>query len=350
MNGSPELRALYDSLDYASIQQMITSREEESIQLEFKRMTPHFRKHLAKAISGFSIASGGIMIWGVDSAKGDDGADHAASEDPIPDAESVCQNMRAVTITATDPPVPGVEHRVIGHPSGRGFIVTFIPASDGGPHMATAGIGQFFRRNAIGHHPMGQAELADAFGREPRPMLRLKILKWEIHQVSHHADLHPKVAGRHSLLLGLENSGRGLAQFAGVQFTLAKASIWHVDTINRPFVDGCPLDTDPVDYSLTASTDSVIHPGTSLYYFRIGKQFEISLKPDGTPAISSEHSDFILPHVLNARRTQPRTASITCPAAELSQHTLSMQVEGMTAADWLKNARYEAGMRKLMRR
>ncbi|MBW9235526.1 ATP-binding protein, partial [Leptospira santarosai] len=65
---------------------MIDEQQEENLFLDFKlktdatssNLSKDDKKNYAKALSGFSNTSGGIIIWGVDCRKNEEGVDGAS--------------------------------------------------------------------------------------------------------------------------------------------------------------------------------------------------------------------------------------------------------------------------------
>lgn len=72
----------FDALTLESLVNYVTARQEENLTLDFKLIRPDLnqsadKKNLAKALSGFANSSGGLIVWGVDARKNDQGIDCA---------------------------------------------------------------------------------------------------------------------------------------------------------------------------------------------------------------------------------------------------------------------------------
>ncbi len=129
------------------------SNESESPYLDFKtnreggkpasRLTPQTRKVLAKAISAFANAEGGVLVWGVD-AKENKAVDLA----PVPQVSEFLHSLNNETGASVDPPVLGIEHHPIKQRGGKGagFVVTYIPMGNDRPHLAMLGVDQYLVR------------------------------------------------------------------------------------------------------------------------------------------------------------------------------------------------------------
>ena len=169
---SDSLRARFDAIDLKYIHLLVEEQEPETLHLEFKRIggDSSHKKHLAKAIAGFANADGGIVIWGIGTIKSDE-IDMASSLEPFADVNIIVGRFNRWTPDAASPVVEGVKHRVVEDEDGRGFICTFVPVSDAGPHMAKLGVNQYIKRCADRFLAMEHHDVADMFGRRPRPLL-----------------------------------------------------------------------------------------------------------------------------------------------------------------------------------
>ena len=65
------LKEWFESIDLQSLSDMVADGEQENLHLEFKTvnsatlMDKDDKKNFAKALSGFSNANGGLVIWGI---------------------------------------------------------------------------------------------------------------------------------------------------------------------------------------------------------------------------------------------------------------------------------------------
>ncbi len=72
------------------------------------------------------------------------------------------------------PVVDGVRHRALHVESDRGFLVTLVPESPRGPHMAKSGEDRYFKRSGDSFIRMEHFDVQDMFGRRARPYLQLQ--------------------------------------------------------------------------------------------------------------------------------------------------------------------------------
>ena len=106
----------YEALSIQRLQQYLAERQEENLHLEFKRVADpglanrDDRKNLACALSGFANASGGLVVWGVDARKNDDGIDCVVALPGMENVGALVTRLNQLTGEAVDPIVNGIQH------------------------------------------------------------------------------------------------------------------------------------------------------------------------------------------------------------------------------------------------
>lgn len=342
-----QLRALYDSLDYHAIKRMVEDKNEEGIHTEFKTFTRDTelvrddRNNLAKALAGFANASGGIVIWGVETESAPNSPDQAKAERPIANPDAMRVRMETVTVNATEPPVHGVTYRVVTRPDGKGFVLLLIPAADGEPRMAMLGHGRFFRRDPIGHHPMSQSEVGDMFGRRARPFLELLLqgIKCQVTQSNGPTDGYPaQMQLDCELFIGCMNSGRGLARFPGVRFTLQPHGEFIFDTMKHPpkVMTVIPSPTfGPRVIILAGGADSAIHVETDVPAFVITRNIRLERK-DGEMAFSDAVSDLTIEYTLSADGVPSKKGMLVVPSADIIKAMSAAKIQNMPIEEWFR--------------
>jgi hypothetical protein len=210
-----DLENLFKKLNLKGLKELVANGEPENLHLEFKtvnsaRLMPEDKKNFAKALSGFSNANGGLIIWGIYGAKNDDGVDCALELKTVDQVSLLLSNLETHTGQWVDPQVRGVHHRVIfsDRRADRGCVISFIPESDGGPHMSSFE-GRYYTRSGSSFYRMTHSQVADRFFRKRVPNLKLytrlssrKLMK--VHQ-EEYVDFE--------LIVGLENTGKGIAKY-----------------------------------------------------------------------------------------------------------------------------------------
>jgi DNA polymerase III delta prime subunit len=123
------------------IQSLVKDRAIETDILDFKRADQGNSKpgskssqddgvmrNLAKALSGFSNSSGGVVVWGVDCRKhGADDSDTVQQLVPIDNLKAFHTRINALLSEASDPPVVNTEICCVNVAEDSGFLILFIP-------------------------------------------------------------------------------------------------------------------------------------------------------------------------------------------------------------------------------
>lgn len=206
------LIAFYESIDLDMIESWVRYGQEEHLQLEFKllnvnSMSRDDRKNFAKCLSGFANSSGGIVVWGVKATKDDDGVDRAIGLEPIRNVTLFVSKLNEYTGQFVSPLVDGVRHKCVLSNMEDGFVVTLIPESSVGPHMAKGGEQRYYKRSGDSFYAMEHFDIADMFGRRKRPELSLVIQMYQKNSGTHHFRWYEVL-----IMLGIQNQGIGSAR------------------------------------------------------------------------------------------------------------------------------------------
>lgn len=224
MTENPALQAFFASLNTeADLEALRVAQHEEGLYVEFKRKsnpdegTPskNDKEHFSVALSGFANADGGVLIWGMGTAKAGDGIDRADSLHPIADHTTFAARLGDVLPNATQPIVQGVQIVPIAGTNGRGYVKCLVPASLMPPHRSVLSTHLYYRRTSSRHVRMEHYELEDVFGRRLRPSLQLQV------EFAARADGDPLEEIRLSVL----NVGRGVARHMGLMIAFNDCAI-----------------------------------------------------------------------------------------------------------------------------
>ncbi|MBN1865786.1 ATP-binding protein [Candidatus Sumerlaeota bacterium] len=265
------LQETFDRIDLEEIRQYVTDRKNEDLTLDFKtvndpRLDRDDRKNLAKALSGFANSGGGIVVWGVNASKGNDGVDCARYLSPIQNLGLFKSRLQELTGEMVVPSVDGVQHKSCSSENDCGFAVTLVPESDSGPHMAKGGEDRYFKRSGDSFYRMEHFDIEDMFGRRKKPRLSLG------YRLAREGSSNTGPGGcwkfDFRIVLYIENTGRGVAR--APYAALSAPSPYNVaGGICRAGYDprfGLPLlaapQTDRQRRAFGGSSDFVIHPGT----------------------------------------------------------------------------------------
>ncbi len=161
-----------------AIDNFIDQRTSEELFLDFKRsadngtntkLNQNDRNNFAKAISGFGNSEGGIIVWGVDCSRLDDGADVANAKFPITNVSRFKSWLDGAISGCTIPPHPNVKNEFINiDEEGNGFVITLIPKSNYSPHQVVGRL-QYYIRAGSDFVPTPHGVLAGMFGKRPQP-------------------------------------------------------------------------------------------------------------------------------------------------------------------------------------
>jgi hypothetical protein len=258
----------FERFSIAHVEQFIEARQEESLHLDFKTVAdPRFerddRKNLAKAISGFANADGGLILWGVGTGRTDAGVEYAAALQPISPLSQFMAKLAQCTGEAANPAVDGVDHRKIPTGDDTGLAITYVPRSDRGPHMAKCGEDRYYRRTGDRFAKMEHFDIEDMFGRRPRPKLSVyyRFAKGSSGggPEGTHRDL--------SVYFGVRNDGRGAAKapyFAILTKPPYTISRYGIDGNGHFGLDPLPTSGDTEWSRFGGGDGRYVYPGTEL--------------------------------------------------------------------------------------
>lgn len=166
------------------------------------------KNNLARALSGFANADGGVLIYGLEAKGGDrHKADVVTRVSPVCDIAKAHSEVVSLVGQLVEPRVDGVDVRrfSLQHLPDSGFILVYVPASSLGPHRSRRDR-EYHRRHGSGFFRMEHYEIAEMFGRRLGPELRIR---WELRQF----DITNAGVGIARISLGIENVGRATAKY-----------------------------------------------------------------------------------------------------------------------------------------
>jgi len=136
---------LYNSLtSYEDLESLIASAEAENLYLECKapsepRLSREQKAKLSQALSGFSNAAGGVIIWGISTTKhAQSGLDILTQLEPIGHLSLFANHIKKAIPTSCRPSIINTQTKTIKKsPSDtKGIAVTYIPKNEGDPIQA----------------------------------------------------------------------------------------------------------------------------------------------------------------------------------------------------------------------
>ena len=197
----------FKQIDEVWLKGFIDDNQEENLHLEFKTvnnpaMEKEDRKNFSEALSGFANSDGGIIVWGIEARANDEGIDCACRKKCIKPLSQFVSSLNKYTGDVVNPDVEGIQHKKIVSSNDEGYVVTLVPPSDAGPHMARATLHRYYKRSGDRFLMMEHFDIEDMFGRRKKPKLILqkKIVKNKTNPLNF------------NIIIGLENIGRGSAK------------------------------------------------------------------------------------------------------------------------------------------
>jgi hypothetical protein len=161
------------------------------------------KKNLAKAVSGFANSGGGILIWGIQ--------DKTLVPKPITDIQKFLSFALELSSQVTDPVVQKIDGEWLPSDtnSSEGFGVIHIPESTLPPHRVVLNQQEiknhYYIRSGQSFVVASHTQLEDMFGRRPKPQVSLSMKIVPAGGSPNRQNFY--------LMLGIENSGRGVAKY-----------------------------------------------------------------------------------------------------------------------------------------
>src|SRR5260221_13411383 len=154
------MRELFDELvsdGDPAVRRLIKERRQEAVDLEFKTkadpnkatLSADDRCVLGRTLSAFSNLMGGIIVYGVNAQKDDDGVDCATEAQPIRDIERFKNEVVRAAGQLLMPQHDGImiEHIEAADRAGAGYLVIYVERSERRPHRSEAkGDKQYYKR------------------------------------------------------------------------------------------------------------------------------------------------------------------------------------------------------------
>ena len=258
------LQDQFRSLTLDDIENFVNEGREEDLHLDFKLVKSadlkdrEDRRNFARAVSGFGNSDGGLIVWGVDARQIAGDVDCAVAAPGVFGLKKFLAKLNEYTGAVVNPTLVGIDHRpIISAKNDHGFVVTFVPASDSGPHMAKLGDDRYHRRSGSNFVKMEHFEIADMFGQRPRPKLLLVHRSRGARRIGNQFEVQVE--------LGLENRGRGSAHAPYLVIRTRPPFQVNSFGFDGGTNHGLPLLLNPRDGSFRfgGSGDIFIHPGAN---------------------------------------------------------------------------------------
>ncbi|GCC51921.1 ATP-binding protein [Chryseotalea sanaruensis] len=274
-----DLVEYFAAIDENEINRLVKDKQEENIHIEFKTVVhPTIpkedkeadKRNYSKCLSGFANSSGGLVIWGIHAEKDSDKIDCAKKTSPIRELSLFLNKLNTLEGQATTPKIKGVKHKKIDIGNDTGFVVTFIPESETGPHMANFADKYYYKRNGDSFFRAEHYDIVDMFSRKSKPKLDLKIGKIDSHTWSGDKLL------RYEILFSIINNGNGIAKHPYVALKLSKGYTQSTFGVNGNGQTGLKRisNNQSFDINYSGGQDIVIFPNSSIDVDKISGIFQ----------------------------------------------------------------------------
>ncbi|MCR8633472.1 helix-turn-helix domain-containing protein [Paenibacillus radicis (ex Xue et al. 2023)] len=341
MNNADLLFEKFQLEGYDLIEKMINEKQEEHLFLDFKEKSDSSRpglsdddkRNYAKALSGFSNSSGGIIVWGVSTKREKDQPDAASEKKPISHLKKMLTDLNSLISDALIPTNNGIQNifLVIPGETDVGFIITYVPESDLPPHRAMLKVNNYITRVGDSFLIMEHHMLADTFGRRQRPKLDV------ISRVEARGTILSNTV-QLSLIIGIQNSGRYVANYPAIRVKGYRDIIlsgYGVDG-NRNWVltplKQTSISNQKYGYFFTGGVNDVIHPGTFIEVAIFERKSTFMSMTDFY-SLSFTDNIFEIDYEIYAEACEPVKGKIEITLDEIIN---IMKTEGLSDVDHLK--------------
>jgi len=153
---------------FATLAALVNPPTPETDCLEFKAgiiQADDLKDKWSKALSSFANTDGGVIIFGIATARTPEGIDSATGLALAPTANALKTRLDQLQPNAVNPPVLAVQTQCIIAPNtpGQGFVVALIPESNWKPHRAEFSKNHYYLRTGASSNPVTPGTLRYLF-------------------------------------------------------------------------------------------------------------------------------------------------------------------------------------------
>lgn len=275
------MRDLFERLKqqgHTVIEELVTSRVPETVQLDFKlkdnqtngELNKKDREVLGPALSAMANSAGGLLIWGMEAKRGADGVDAAQTKISIPQLARFRSEVVRAVGDLLMPRHDGIEVASIDDPAtpGAGYLAIWVDRSERRPHRSeAAGDKRYYKRAGDSSFVMEHYDIEDAFNRIAPTELDLALI--DIATVAGGSDINGSRTN-HYLTFYFINDDRNSASapYVWINKSMGGRPQDKGDGVQpsmlAPYVSGSRL-------VLGSSSQVLVHPGMALlaFHFKI---------------------------------------------------------------------------------
>lgn len=208
----------------SAIDKMISSGYQENFYFDFKNIATKDtdlslnnddRKNLAKAISGFSNTSGGLIIWGIT-----DNQNNTFSKNPINFPDKFMGLINDSVSKLSLPVMSGIDTFVIKDTAGKGYVVTEVPKYYFSPVQVNPSLnikdipGRYYIRSGsdfvVANHDM----ISSLYNRHEQSEM---VCQWAVSDTGSYEETDDQIKCRISLIL--RNKGSAVLRDVWINYT-----------------------------------------------------------------------------------------------------------------------------------
>lgn len=285
MNKAKELFERYSAGGAAYVESVAREGVSETLHLDFKECHHKFNSdelgYYARALSGFANAEGGILVWGVEcKSSSSEDPDITKKATPIDGLKAFVNLLEGKTDEYLQPGINGVVHLPLPIESGgdKGYVVTYIPRSEGPPQMSVAKSNRgFFCRMGSRTKPMEHYQIADRFRERPQPRL-------EVHLIGGNPEGLTTAVANQQIDVCVRNVGAGIARGVAVSLRGNVQFSSHSSVAQK--LNIFPVDPNGGWRTFALPAEELLYPGSysKLAYFT----WFFPLAPDGPKPVPLE--------------------------------------------------------------
>jgi hypothetical protein len=185
------MRDLFERLrqrGHAVIEELVTTRAQETVQLDFKlkdnqtngELSKRDRQTLGPALSALANSAGGLLIWGIEAKRDTNGVDAAQRKVPIPQLARFWSEVARAVGELLMPRHDGIEIEAIDDPvvPDTGYLAIWVDRSDRRPHRSEATDDKrYYKRAGDSSFAMEHYDIEDAFNRTAPTEVRLALVE-----------------------------------------------------------------------------------------------------------------------------------------------------------------------------
>jgi Putative DNA-binding domain len=235
---------------------------------------------LAKAVCGMTNSEGGVLVIGMRAeSKPKDEPDVVSSAAPVTDTAFVRSRILGLISNLVEPGIVGILSAEISEQQGSksGFVVVYVPKSDGSPRRSRKD-SKFYLRIGSATLPMEYWQIEDRFGKRPHPKLTLLVEPRGI--TNNYYSYHTPTRW---FVLGLTNTGLGIARFPGLRFRHEMGLTFDQYGIDGNGGFGLPLRPSESDWIVfRGGVDDIIYAGETRLVGKLaqhGRPAEVGANP-----------------------------------------------------------------------